>query len=224
MGVEAAGPLKLIWVMPAEQGGPMYTGAQISLYPMSNAFVDIIIDAIEALSPWRERLKMETDDLSTVLIGPPEALIGGMRDLFVKAAAGGTHCVLHATLSRGCPGGPQLPGNDGDAQSLAVGSLEVRKAKAQAAVSKAVQTGQPVTAQFALYVMGEGEHMREIMGCIDFLKGSGVFDREKNFVTKLRGDAGPVFTTLGEALYRFGPTEGHVTLDLTVAANSPTKG
>jgi len=201
----------------------MYTGAQISLYPMSGDFVGIITGAIEALEPYRDRLKTETDDLSTVLIGPPEALIGGMRDLFVKAAAGGTHCVLHATLSRGCPGGPQLPENDAGPESLAIGPLEERKAKAQAAVVRALQTGQSVTAQFALYVMGEGEHMREIMGCIDFLKGSGVFDREKNFVTKLRGDAGPVFATLGEALYRFGPQEGHVTLDLTVSANSPTR-
>ncbi|NUS20430.1 MAG: HMP/thiamine-binding protein, partial [Mesorhizobium sp.] len=50
---------------------------------------------------------------------------------------------------------------------------------------------------------------------------SGVFERSKNFCTKLRGDAGAVFATLNEA-FRFGPAAGHVTLDITISANSPT--
>jgi hypothetical protein len=31
-------------------------------------------------------------------------------------------------------------------------------------------TGETARAQFSLYVMGAGDHMAEIMGCIDFLK------------------------------------------------------
>jgi hypothetical protein len=66
--------------------------------------------------------------------------------------------------------------------------------------------------------------MDEIYGCIDFLKSSGVFDRPKNFCTRLAGDAGPVFATLEQAFLRFGgPPEGHVTLDVTVSANSPSR-
>jgi len=68
--------------------------------------------------------------------------------------------------------------------------------------------------------MGAGDHMAEIMGCIDFLKHSGSFDRPKNFCTRLKGDAGIVFATLEQAFCRFGPPEGHVTIDLTVSANS----
>ena len=55
------------------------------------------------------------------------------------------------------------------------------------------ETGQPIAAQFSLYAMGTDDHMDEIYGCIDFLKQSGVFDRSKNFCTRLRGDAGAVF-------------------------------
>ncbi len=80
----------------------------------------------------------------------------------------------------------------------------------------------PAAAQFSLYVMGAGDHMDEIYGCIDFLKRSGVFDRSKNFCTRLDGDAGAVFATLEAAFCRFGPPEGHVTIDLTASANSPT--
>ncbi len=63
--------------------------------------------------------------------------------------------------------------------------------------------------------------MDEIRACIEFVKSSGVFDRSKNFCTRLRGDAGAVFATLTEAFMRFGAAEGHVALDLTVSANSP---
>lgn len=202
----------------------MYTGAQVSLYPMTDGFIDVITGALEAIAPYRDRLRTETDDLSTLMIGPPDALVGAMRDLFAAAARTGAHSVLHASWSRGCPGGPQLPGDDRGGPSLATGSLPERQRAARETVSRAPLTGQPAAAQFALYVLGQGGHMEEILGCIAFLKDSGVFGREKNFVTTLRGDAGPVFATLGEALYRFGPPDGHVTLDVTVSANSPSAG
>ena len=53
--------------------------------------------------------------------------------------------------------------------------------------------------------------------------GKKQVDRSKNFCTKLRGDAGPVFATLSEAFLRFGAPQGHVALDLKVSANSPSK-
>jgi hypothetical protein len=90
------------------------------------------------------------------------------------------------------------------------------------AVQATPSTGQPAAAQFSLYVMGTGNHMDEIYGCIDFLKQSGVFERSKHFCTKLRCDAGAIFATLNEAFCRFGPGAGHVTLDITISANSPT--
>jgi len=101
--------------------------------------------------------------------------------------------------------------------------LDARQAGALQALGDAPNTGQTADAQFSLYVMGAGDHMAEIMGCIDFLKQSGTFDRSKNFCTRLTGDAGLVFATLQEAFCRFGPPNGHVTIDLTVSANSPSK-
>ena len=201
----------------------MYSGAQISLYPMADDFVGIIVNALAALDPYRDRLRIETDDLSTLLVGPPEVVFPAMRDLFVAAASGGAHCVLHATLSRGCPGEP----DDAICQTSAYGGprepLEQRKATALASVRSAPGMATPSAAQFSLYVMGTDDHMDEIYGCIDFLKQSGVFGRAKNFCTRLDGDAGAVFATIEAALCRFGPPAGHVTIDLTVSANSPTR-
>ncbi|OWV71544.1 HMP/thiamine-binding protein [Rhizobium sp. R634] len=201
----------------------MFSGAQVSLYPMSGNFVGIILDAVKALDPYRDRLRIETDDISTLLVGPPDILFSALRDLFVAAAKTGEHCVLSAAVSRGCPGEPDdaicgVNSSSGQAKPLAR-----RIDAALAAVEAAGETGQPTAAQFSLYVMGSGTHMDEIYGCIDFLKRSGTFDRSKNFCTRLSGDAGAIFATIREAFHRFGDPEGHVTLDITISANSPTK-
>ncbi len=202
----------------------MFSGAQISLYPMTGDFVGVIVGALGALDPYRDRLRIETDDISTLLVGAPEVLFPAMRDLFAAASRTGVHCVLSAAISRGCPGEPDdaicsSPQFDGP-----VAPLSERHAAAMAAVATAPQTGVHGVAQLSLYVMGQGDHMDEIYGCIGFLKASGTFERSKHFATKLSGDAGALFGTLEQAFCRFGPPAGHVTIDLTVSANSPSLG
>jgi len=201
----------------------MFAGAQVSLYPMADGFVGIIMSALGALDPWRDRLRIETDDISTLIVGPPEVLFPALRDLYSAAAATGQHVVLRATLSRGCPGEPDDPICQTGALANPETPLALRQTTALSEISAAEPTGQTADAQFSLYVMGAGDHMAEIMGCIDFLKQSGAFDRSKNFCTRLAGDAGPVFATLQQAFCQFGPPTGHVTIDLTVSANSPSR-
>lgn len=200
----------------------MFSGAQVALYPITDDFVRVILGSLSALDPYRERFRVETDDITTLLVGPSEELFHAMRDLHVAAARTGVHCVLHATVSRGCPGEPDDPictpiqGREADTP------LARRIDAAMAVVQGAAATGQHVAAQLSLYPLGAAHHMDEIYGCIDFMKQSGMFGRSKNFCTTLRGDAGPVFSTLSEAFLRFGSPEGHLALDLTVSANSPT--
>jgi hypothetical protein len=206
----------------------MFIGAQVSLYPMTSDFVDVILSGLEALSPHREKLRMETDDVSTLMVGAPEPLFDAIRDLFAKAARGTAkgpaHVTLHATISRGCPGEP-----DDDlcrCEALTVGQslpLQERASLALAAVKQAPTLGVEIDLQFSLYVLGQDRHMDEIYGCIAFLKASGTFLKSKNFCTRLRGDAGPAFEAVRQAFLRFGRAEGHVTIDLTASANSPSK-
>ncbi len=201
----------------------MFAGAQVSLYPMADGFIDTILSSLDALDPWRDRLRIETDDISTLMVGPPEVLFPAMRDLYVAAARSTHHIVLRATLSRGCPGEPDDPICQTDAMADPSEPLASRQKTALSALSGVAKADQTADAQFSLYVLGAGDHMAEIMGCIDFLKQSGTFDRSKNFCTRLTGDAGPVFATLEQAFCQFGPPNGHVTIDLTVSANSPSK-
>lgn len=201
----------------------MFAGAQVSLYPMTDGFVNVILSSLDALDPWRDRLRIETDDISTLIVGSPEVLFPALRDLYVTAAKSGQHVVLRAILSRGCPGEPDDPICQTSALANPSESLASRQEASLAALTVTPELGQTADAQFSLYVMGVGDHMAEIMGCINFLKQSGTFERSKNFCTRLNGDAGPVFATLQQAFCQFGPPNGHVTIDLTVSANSPSK-
>lgn len=200
----------------------MFSGAQVSLYPMSDDFVGIILGAIKALEPWRDRLRLETDHLSTLMVGPPEVLFPAMRDLFSAAAGTGVHATMHATVSRGCPGEPDDPICTPEAGQRPALDLPERIAACLKAVEDAPRLKQVIAAQLSLYPLGIGHHMDEIYGCIAFLKGSGTFDRSKNFCTALRGDAGPVFETLNQAFTGFGSGAGHIAMDVTVSANSPS--
>ncbi|PWJ19330.1 YkoF family thiamine/hydroxymethylpyrimidine-binding protein [Jannaschia seohaensis] len=200
----------------------MFSGAQVSLYPMSDDFVGIILGAIGSLDPWRDRLRIETDSLSTLMVGPPDVLFPAMRDLFCAAARSGVHTTMHATVSRGCPGEPDDPictPVAGPSRDL---SLAERVEACRAVVATAPVLEQEISVQFSLYPLGVGHHMDEIYGCIEFLKTSGTFLRSKNFCTALRGDAGPVFETLSQAFTGFGATAGHLAMDVTVSANSPS--
>ncbi|MDV3249793.1 Ykof family thiamine-binding protein [Devosia sp. BK] len=200
----------------------MFSGAQISLYPMTDDFVGVIISALGALDPYRDQLRIETDDISTLLVGPPEVLFPAMRDLFSATARTGKHCVLSATISRGCPGEPDDPICNSTQFDDTAAPLAERQAAALTAVQNAPHIGVFSVVQFSLYVLGQGNHMDEIYGCIDFLKHSGTFEKSKHFATKLSGDTGALFATIEQAFCRFGPPQGHVTIDLTVSANSPS--
>jgi len=124
----------------------MFSGAQISLYPMCDDFVSLILGSLSALDPYRPQLRIETDDISTLLVGPPEVIFQAMRDLFVAVAKSGKHVVMHATISRGCPGEP-------DAEicqpSVKLGGDEAGESekieKALQVVKQAKETGQEVS-------------------------------------------------------------------------------
>lgn len=201
----------------------MFIGAQVSLYPMTSDFLEVILTGLEGLDPYRADLRIETDDMSTLMVGAPGPLLDAIRDLFAAAARRPEHVTMHVTLSRGCPGEPDDPSCRCETLSRAQDqSLAERRAGALEAVAAAPVTGVGIDVQFSLYVLGQDRHMDEIYGCIDFLKDSGVFLKSKNFCTRLRGDAGAVFETIRQAFLRFGPAEGHVTIDLTASANSPS--
>ena len=83
---------------PASACAPFF-GARFSLYPMTDRFVPVILDAIQGL---RETgLDVETDDVSTFLGGPPERVFPTLQRAFARAARSGEHVVMVAQFSYG---------------------------------------------------------------------------------------------------------------------------
>ena len=52
----------------------MFSGTQISPYPITDDFVDVILGAISALDAYKATFRIETDDMLTLLVGPPGQL------------------------------------------------------------------------------------------------------------------------------------------------------
>jgi uncharacterized protein YqgV (UPF0045/DUF77 family) len=200
----------------------MFSGTQFSLYPMMADFVPAILRGIAALDAYGDKLRRETDDLSTLLVGPPELVVRAMRDAFVATAGGGGHVVLAGTLSRGCPG----ESDDPICAAIPIrppGPGEDLVAAALSRHAPGPRAGLAVAAQISLYPLGTEAHMARIGACIDFLKAAGVYDRSKNFCTKLKGDAADVFAAIARCYVDFAPPSAHVVLTITVSAGSPTK-
>ncbi|MBM6592839.1 YkoF family thiamine/hydroxymethylpyrimidine-binding protein [Microvirga pudoricolor] len=200
----------------------MFSGAQFSIYPMTSDFVPAILRGIAALETYNESLRRETDDISTLLVGPPDAVVRAMRDAFTEVARGGGHVVLSATLSRGCPG----ESDDPICTAPALAPLRADEDPVAGAVSRfdpGVDRGIPVAAQISLYPLGTEAHMARIGACIDFLKQAGVYEKSKHFCSKLRGDASTVFAAIERAFIDFAPMSAHVVMSITVSAGSPSR-
>ena len=76
-----------------------FFGARFSLYPMTDRFIPVILDAIQGL---RETgLDIETDDVSTFIGGPPERVFPTLERAFSRAVRSGEHVVLVAQFSYG---------------------------------------------------------------------------------------------------------------------------
>jgi len=199
----------------------MFSGTQFSLYPMTADFVPAIMRGIAALDAYQGQIRRETDDLSTLMIGPADTIVRAMRDAFIATASGGGHVVLAGTLSRGCPG----ESDDPICTASAIPPPPPGEDLVAASVARYVPgelCGIRIAAQISLYPLGTEAHMARIGACIDFLKAVGVFDRSKHFCTKLKGDAVEVFAAIERCYLDFAPANAHVVLTIIVSAGSPT--
>lgn len=201
----------------------MFSGAQVSLHPMSDRFIEVILSGVDGLKAYDGRIERRTDDLSTELIGPADLLFPAIRDLFAPTARSGLHGVLHATVSRGCPGEPDSGlCRTESLERVWTQPFEERRAAALALVRGADETGLRVAAQLSLYPLGTGDHMTAIVDAIALLKDSGLYAGAKHFCSTLRGDLGAVTTALQAVFLHLTPPASHTVLHFQLSANSPT--
>ncbi len=190
----------------------MFSGAQFSISVMSDDFADVILGAIRAVGE-PEDVRMETDELSTLVVGPPKRVIEVIQQCYAEACRRGGHVTLNALLSRGCPGEPDDPictpqepegGVIPDPESVA-------------------ELGIPVSAQFSLYPMGLSDHMGVVFSEIERAQATSVYEKGKHFCTKLRGDLARVLACVSACYEGAASQAGHVVIHLSVSKGSPSE-
>ena len=195
----------------------MFSGCQFSLYPMSDNFVEVILPAVEAMGR-PDDLRIETDDLSTLVVGTPDRVFAAVARAYEAACRAGGHVVLSALFSRGCPGEPDDPICTPEPPSRETG-----KPEAPGSAVVPARTGVEIDAQFSLYPLGISGYMQTIANAVEGVKARGVFDRSKNFCTRLTGDLADVFAAVEQSFADAARDSGHVVIHLTASKGSPSK-
>ncbi|SFI30852.1 Uncharacterized conserved protein YqgV, UPF0045/DUF77 family [Tindallia magadiensis] len=189
-------------------GTSPFFGCRFSLYPMTNQFVPVILDAIEEIN--RPGLKVETDMVSTCLTGVERNVFAALRDSFARAAATGEHVVMTATFSKGCPGEGEV-------------NLEEYDFPAETDFTAKEGCDREVNAQFSVYPLGNQSYMKLIGDVVDRMKQAGVYQESVHFCTSLEGSIANVFEALEEAFSYVSKEVGHTVMTATFSCNSPSK-
>jgi uncharacterized protein YqgV (UPF0045/DUF77 family) len=184
-------------------------GARVSLFAMTDGFVEVILGALHAVDAGP--LEVTTDDVSTLVMGPEDEVLRYLRDLIAAADAvqPGTHLGVQVLLSRGCPGAVAEPLEPG-ARLPRVERIEL------------IPTGLRAAAHWALYPLGVAGHMPAIEGVIADAQASGLAVEPERFVTRLDGDVAEILSTVAAAWTTVGSEVPHVTTHVTFSINSPS--
>ncbi len=188
-------------------------GVRLSLYPLRDDVVPLILAAVDRLD--RFGVEVETDDVSTCLLGEEPHLFEAVRVVFGRAARDGAHVVLVATFSAGCPGEPE-------------GDMCVPRAYAGPAggeegwAAEAYGLPERLSAQFALYPLGAADYMETIYAQIERAKGSDLTVVGRHFCTHLYGRGDDVFAALRDAFAAARVRAPHTVMTVTLSANSPS--
>src|SRR2546425_7544564 len=146
----------------SSRDNPPFFGARFSLYPMTDRYVPVILDAIKGLKD--TGLEVETDDVSTFLGGDRDRVFGEVERVFACAARTGEHVVMTLLLSHGCPGETYCE------------STGERRAPGRSA-RPGGKTGVTTSCQWSLYPLGVPGYMDVIYREIDRTKQAQTFER-----------------------------------------------
>lgn len=180
-------------------------GCRFSLYPMSDQFVSIIVDAIAETNTFK--VWHESDSISTCVRGKMKHVFNVVQTIYQHAASSKQHVVISATFSIGCPGD-----TTGDSY------MEVDDV-----LCNEVSYDQDAKAQFALYPLGEVNYMDTIYSAMDIAEKRGTFAGGVHYASQLQGDISKIFDTLQEVFQSTTKETNHVVMTATIGCNSPSE-
>jgi len=185
------------------------SGCRFTLYPMTDRFVDVILDALKATDT--SAVWSETDALSTVYRGKLPYVADAVRALFLNAYRENVHMALEGQFSKGCPGDIS-----GDAALTRQGE----------APNAARLRGRhfPVLCKLALYPLGDADYIDEIARVWHMAEEAGLRPATIHYATRVEGDVQAVFDYLERVCEAMEQSEKvhHYVLHFTMNCNSPT--
>lgn len=195
-------------------GADLGIGARITLAPMSDNFLTILISALTSTPD--DDVTVTSDEISTHVAGTEDAIMVYLRNLLVNVAAHGVHTVAQLTLSRGCPGAVTCSASDITANT-------------PSELTPLAVTGISGDAQWSLYPLLDNvpgpitNHMEPIMAAIDGAKAQGLVDESAHYVTQLHGDLADILNTISRSWIATGRAVSHVVTTATINIAHPTQ-
>ena len=183
------------------------SGARISLYPMDNDFVNIILSGLNFVNT--DKVWKQIDDLSTCFRGKRIHVFDVVKSLFINSYKDNLHLVLEATFSKGCPG---------DVEADAYIDVDDDKLNEKFTSNKHFLC----KSKISFYPLGNLDYMNHIQNVIKLTKDKNVFFKSSHYVTILKGDVQDIFDVL-EEIFKYGENKlSHFVLQVTISTNSPT--
>lgn len=186
------------------------TGIRFSLYPKVKSDQSLKLAIKTAVSGLSDLgLKVQADDVSSVLLGPTETLFEAMRVVFGRACRveGEPHISMVCTFS--AKSGEELP------------VLPPRMVETETWVEDANRLPSRIACQFAIYPLGSTNYQNTIDEIVGETLKSPVFkdDKEYPFCYMLDGDGPEVFDVLQSSFGMAQKQCSHVTMTATLTAN-----
>ena len=188
-------------------GTSRIAGCQFTLFPMSDDFVDVILNTLEKVNT--SKVWQETDDVSTCIRGKKGHVFDVVKAIFQHAAQSGKHVAMSGTFSIGCPGDSSGDVYMDESDQL-MNEVATREMK------------QLAGCKFSLYPLGREDYMDKIYEQIDWSNTTEVKVSHAHYATRLDGDVKDIFHVLQHSFEQVEQVVSHVTLTFTISANSPS--
>ncbi|WP_423363152.1 YkoF family thiamine/hydroxymethylpyrimidine-binding protein [Mycoplasma sp. P36-A1] len=182
------------------------TGCRLSYYPMSNDYVNIILDAVKDVDS--SKVYSKTDLFSTMYRGSQSYVVHTAKQLFTNAYHKDIHSVCELTFSKGCPGDVDA---DVIIQENELDNLDVK-----------TDDSFLVHAKYSFYVFGDNDYMKEIMYIVELANKYNLKPTSDHYVTLLTGSAKDMFDYFNEVLSYSFKNLNHYVLEATLSVNSPS--
>ena len=184
------------------------TGCRFSLAPMTDRYIEIILDAIAKVDT--SGVYAMTDRLSTIYRGERRHVLDAAAACFVHAWRPDVHMTMEAMVSKGCPG-------DVDEDRVFA-----TNATAPNATNIALHHF-PVSAKICLYPMGIENYMEHIAAVVNRAIDLGLYASSGHYATILEGDVQALFAYFDEITAYCSEKLRHYILHISLSVNSPTK-